>query len=89
MHLASLALGLALSLVERQRDRQVINRWDPFQDLYKLLGFAMKHLFAKRGKAKFNDCVNVLEHISMKANRVSLPNKTRVGGAMLQFQSFL
>ena len=89
MHLASLALGLALSLVERQRDRQVINRWDPFQDLYKLLGFAMKHLFAKRGKAKLKDYVDVLEHINMKANRVSLPNTTRVGGAMLQFQSFL
>ena len=45
MHLANLAAGIGLSLVERKQNKKVINYWNPFQDLYKFLKVAFKHIF--------------------------------------------
>ena len=50
MHLGALAAGLALSLVERRRDKKVINRWEPFMGLYIKLKKVVKYMFDKKNK---------------------------------------
>ena len=35
VHLAALAVGLALSFVQRIQNQVVVNYWTPFRDLYK------------------------------------------------------
>ena len=82
MHLGSLQLGLALSLVERRTGGVVVNRWDPFQDLYKAVKEMMKHLFGKKSKGHYENYSKTLERVGQKVYIADLPNDTRVAGAL-------
>ena len=82
MHLANLAAGLALSLVEREQNKKIINYWKPFQDLYKFLKVAFKYLFDKKNK-RFGHFKMVLAKVSQPVIMASLPPSTRVAGSLL------
>jgi hypothetical protein len=88
MHIANLALGLALGLVERRVNKRVVNRWDPFLSLYKSVKDATKFIFDKKNK-RFADYERVLSEIQMRSVSIGLPSDTRVAGAMVLFQEFL
>ena len=88
MHLALLALGLALSLVKSTQDKKVINFWPGFQDLYKALKTAMKYIFDKKNK-RFDQYSGALKKRGQNVIIVPLPNKTRVGGAGILIQAAL
>lgn len=88
MHLGSLALGLALSLVERRQGGRVINRWAPFQDLFKDLKKMVKYVSDKKNK-RFNKYKEALEGIQQTAFLISMPNSTRVAGAHIMMQEAL
>lgn len=88
MHLGALAAGLALSLVERRRDKKVINRWEPFMGLYIKLKKVIKYMFDKKNK-RFVQYERVLKKLGQEVIRVLIPNKTRVAGALLIVQGSL
>ena len=88
MHLANLAAGLALSLVERKENKKVINYWNHFQDLYKSLKVAFKYLFDKKNK-RFGHSKMILAKISQPVIMASLPPSTRVAGALPVHQQSL
>ena len=85
MHTAALAAGLALSLVERKVKKRVVNYWEPFQDLYKQLKTAIKYVFDKKNK-RFKDYNDVIRKSGKLVIVVSLPNSTRVAGALILLQ---
>jgi hypothetical protein len=82
MHIASLMLGLALSLVERKSGNVVVNRWAPFQDLFKLVKAMMTHLFGKKNKGRYADYEKTLKRAGQKVYIADLPNDTRVAGSL-------
>ena len=45
LHLSSLGIGLALSLVQRRKKGNVVNAWLPFLDLFDMLKMAVKYVF--------------------------------------------
>jgi hypothetical protein len=78
MHKAALLLALALSLVKRVENGAVVNRWEPFQDLYKCLKDSMTYIFGKQTKrfADFEKLCKSIDHCFV----ARLPNDTRVAG---------
>ena len=88
MHLAALALGLPLSLVQRRVNKKVVNYWAPFQELYLALKKAIKYVFDKKCR-RLNDYREVLSFINVDGIIVGLPNHTRVGGAIILLQESL
>lgn len=88
MHLVALANGLALTLVERRENRQVVNRWDPFCNLYDGVKKMDKYVFDKKNK-RFSDYESVVIKSGNTALCISLPNSTRVAGAWLLIQDTL
>ena len=88
MHYASLSLGVSLSIVPRRVNKEVVNYWAPFQELYKRTKACAKYVFDKKSK-RFSTYKETLNQISKSAIVVSLPNGTRVGGALLLIQNLL
>ena len=88
MHLAALALGLPLSLIQRRVNKIVVNYWPTFQEPYLALKKAIKYIFDKKCR-RFNDYRQVLSAICLECFIVGLPNHTRVGGAIILLQESL
>lgn len=89
MHKASSAFGLSLSLVERRQGGRVINRWDPFMDLYSELKTCIKFLYDGKNKARRQEYEKTLSEHNRETRVVSVPNTTRVGGAQIMMQGAL
>ena len=87
-HFLNLALGLALTFVERRENNKVINYWAQFRELYNVLKDAFKYLYDKKNK-QFGHYKKVLNGSNHPVIRSSLPAKTRVAGAFLVHQDSL
>ena len=88
MHLAGLLLGLATTVVQRKKNKKVVNAWPAFLDLLKFLKTAMKYVFDKKNK-RVGDYRMVLELVKITVICCELPNSTRIAGVVLLFQRFL
>ena len=81
MHIANLFLGLSTSLTERRDGGRVVNRWAPFQDLYKNTKDMMTWMFGRKNKGRYADYEKKLREVFHKVFCADLPNDTRVGGS--------
>ena len=88
MHLASLAFGLALSLVERRENGIVVNKWEPFLQLFKSVKAVAKYVCDKKNK-RYPKYQEALSKINQTVFMINLPNDTRVAGALLMIQDTL
>jgi hypothetical protein len=88
MHLVSLANGLALSFVERKKDKKVINYLPAFRKPYDDLKKMIKYLFDNKSK-RYPAYQTMLRKQGEEVFRVPLPNSTRVGGVWLLIQGAL
>ena len=89
MHLAALAVGLALSFVQRVENGVVVNYWGPFCDLYKKAEKLGKLVFGKKSKTEYDLYLNLLKSQNMDVIGCRMMNKTRVGGCHLFIQDLL
>ena len=89
MHLAALAMGLALSFVQRVENGVVVNYWGPFCDLYKKAEKLGKLVFGKKSKTEYDLYLNLLKSQNMDVIGCRMMNKTRVGGCHLFIQDLL
>ena len=88
MHLAALAFGLALSLVERRVNSVVANKWSPFLNVYKSIKNIAKYVCDKKNK-RYPKYQKALAGIFQDVFMIKLPNDTRVAGALLLIQDAL
>ena len=88
MHLGQLLTGLALSIVERKKNGEVINHWEPFQVLYKKTKEMAKYVCDKKNK-RLDALLRFVESIGKLFRVINIPNSTRVCGVWLLIKDSL
>ena len=88
MHLGQLLTGLALSIVERKKNGEVINHWEPVQVLYKKTKEMAKYVCDKKNK-RLDALLRFVESIGKLFRVINIPNLTRVCGVWLLIKDCL